>query len=199
MSISASIHEDTSLAGYCAAEYTPTRRGFDSFLGFYLGSQNHFSHDRDYKSAADDPPSFYDFREGEEVAEDYRGIYSTEVFRQRTKDIIMDVADRRELNAYGNYQPFFTFLSFQATHAPLQARAEVMKRIPVSGNPARDIYKAMVMDMDMAVADIVDTLKETGLYNDTLIVFTSDNGGAISHGASNWPLRSANVIPHSLL
>ena len=47
------------------------------------------------------------------------------------------------------------------------------------------------MDMDMAVAEIVATLKETGLYNDTLIVFTSDNGGAISHGASNWPLRCA--------
>ena len=79
----------------------------------------------------------------------------------------------------------------QATHAPLQARAEVMDLIPESGNPARDIYKAMVMDMDMAVAEIVATLKETGLYNDTLIVFTSDNGGAISHGASNWPLRWA--------
>ena len=64
-----------------------------------------------------------------------------------------------------------------------------MDLIPESGNPARDIYKAMVMDMDMAVAEIVATLKETGLYNDTLIVFTSDNGGAISHGASNWPLR----------
>lgn len=66
-----------------------------------------------------------------------------------------------------------------------------MDLIPESGNPARDIYKAMVMDMDMAVAEIVATLKETGLYNDTLIVFTSDNGGAISHGASNWPLRCA--------
>ena len=64
-----------------------------------------------------------------------------------------------------------------------------MKLIPETGNPARDIYKAMVMDMDLAVAEIVETLKETGLYDDTLIVFTSDNGGAISHGASNWPLR----------
>jgi len=176
--------------GYCAAEYTPTRRGFDTFLGFYLGSQNHFTHDRDYKSLPNDPPAFYDFREGEEVAKtNYEGVYSTQIFKRRTKDIIKSVADRRELNAYGNYQPFFTFLSFQATHAPLQARAEVMDLIPESGNPARDIYKAMVMDMDMAVAEIVATLKETGLYNDTLIVFTSDNGGAISHGASNWPLR----------
>merc|ERR1712240_166202 len=47
----------------------------------------------------------------------------------------------------------------------------------------------MVLDMDLAVHDIVDTLKDTGLYNDTIIVFTSDNGGAISHGASNYPLR----------
>ena len=45
--------------------------------------------------------------------EDYQGVYSTQIFKSRTKDIIKSVADRRELNAYGNYQPFFTFLSFQ--------------------------------------------------------------------------------------
>lgn len=61
-----------------------------------------------------DPPAFYDFREGEEVAKtNYEGVYSTQIFKRRTKDIIKSVADRRELNAYGNYQPFFTFLSFQ--------------------------------------------------------------------------------------
>merc|ERR1712106_1132235 len=49
--------------------------------------------------------------------------------------------------------------------------------------------KAMVLDMDLAVASIVRSLKENDLYNDTIIIFTSDNGGAISHGASNWPLR----------
>ena len=53
----------------------------------------------------------------------------------------------------------------------------------------RDIYKAMVLDMDDAVTDIVASLKKNNLYNDTIIVFTTDNGGAISHGASNWPLR----------
>merc|ERR1711953_619360 len=175
--------------GYCASEYTPTRRGFDTFLGFYLGSQNHFSHDRDYKSSPSDPPTFYDFRENEDVAPEYDGEYSTIVFKERSEKIIRSVAEARDLNAYGNYKPFFLYLSLQATHAPLQARAEVMAKIPQSSNPARDIYKAMVYDVDMAVDEIVQTLKETNLYSETLIVFTSDNGGAISHGASNYPLR----------
>jgi len=176
--------------GYCAWEYTPTRRGFDSFLGFYLGSENHFSHARDYKTNPEDPPEFYDFRENEDVARtDYQGVYSTTIFRKRSKDIIADVAEERALNAYQNYDPFFLYLSFQATHAPLQARAEMLAKIPQTGNPARDIYKAMVLDMDIAIADIVQTLKDTELYNDTIIVFTSDNGGAISHGGSNFPLR----------
>ena len=178
------------IPGYCAWDYTPTRRGFDTFLGFYLGSQNHFSHDRDYKSHPDDPPAFYDFRKNEEVAkEGYDGVYSTLVFKDRTIDIINNVADERELNAYGNYKPFFLYLSFQATHAPLQARAEILAKVPQTTNPARDIYKAMVYDMDLAVGEIVKTLQLKNLSDDTILIVTSDNGGAISHGASNYPLR----------
>ena len=178
------------LSGYCAWDYTPNRRGFDTFLGFYLGSENHFSHDRDYKSHPSDPPAFYDFRHNEEVAEEgYAGKYSTVVFRERSIDIINRVADERDLNAYGNYKPFFLYLSMQAPHAPLQARSEILAKIPQSTNPARDIYKAMVYDVDLALGDIVQTLREQKLYNDTIIVVTSDNGGAISHGASNFPLR----------
>ena len=123
------------------------------------------------------------------MAKEYRGQYSTELFKERSLDIISRVADSRDLNAYGNYKPFFLYLSLQATHAPLQARAEAMAQIPQSSNPARDIYKAMLYDVDLAVSQIVESLKDKDLYKDTVIVFTSDNGGAISHGASNFPLR----------
>ena len=179
-----------TFSGYCAWEYTPTRRGFDTFLGHYLGSQNHFSHDRDYKTHPSDPPTFYDFRLNEKIAkEGYKGVYSTIIFKQRSLDIINSVADERDLNAYGNYKPFFLYLSLQAPHAPLQARAEILAGIPQTSNPARDIYKAMIKDVDLALGEIVTGLRDKGLYNDTLIVVTSDNGGAISHGASNFPLR----------
>ena len=69
------------------------------------------------------------------------------------------MADTRDLNAYGNYKPFFLYLSFQATHAPLQARSDILAKIPESTNPARDIYKAMVYDMDLAIGEIVKVLK----------------------------------------
>merc|ERR1719474_131489 len=176
--------------GYCSVDYTPTRRGFDTFLGFYLGSQEYFTHSRDYKEKETDASDYLDFRENLAPTNKYNNKHSTQVFRDRTIDILDEIKAGRELNAYQKYDPFFIYLSFQATHAPLQAREETLKKIPQSDNFARDIYKAMVLDMDQAVDKIVRRLKANNLYNDTIIVFTSDNGAAISHGGgSNYPLR----------
>merc|ERR1719481_687081 len=47
----------------------------------------------------------------------------------------------------------------------------------------------MLAPLDDAIGVIVDTLKETGQFEKTLIVFTTDNGGSVSHAASNLPLR----------
>ena len=77
------------------------------------------------------------------------------------------------------------FISKKVPLCPTNENSDFLK---MSGK-TRDIYKAMVLDMDDAVKDIVKSLKKNDLYNDTVIVFTTDNGGAISHGASNWPLR----------
>ena len=43
------------------------------------------------------------------MAKEYRGLYSTEVFKAKSLDIISRVADYRDLNAYENYQPFFLY------------------------------------------------------------------------------------------
>ena len=47
----------------------------------------------------------------------------------------------------------------------------------------------MATAMDSAIGQVVAALKESGLYDDTLIVFTGDNGGQIFSGGNNWPLR----------
>ena len=110
-------------------------------------------------------------------------------------------------------RPFFAFLSFYSVHIPLQGSAELIEKyeekaagVPTSG-PAwgreRDsdvrliqnhpTYAAMVEVMDSAVGIVLDKLDELGLAENTLIVFTSDNGGLSTKEGSptaNVPLRA---------
>jgi arylsulfatase A-like enzyme len=111
-------------------------------------------------------------------------------------------------------QPFFAMLSFYAVHAPVQTtadrwkkyrdRAERMgltrnnqrfifdRRLPVRQVQDHPIYAGMVETMDEAVGLVLTQLKELGLEDNTIICFTSDNGGVSSGDAfatSNLPLR----------
>ena len=60
-------------------------------------------------------------------------------------------------------------------------------------NPARQVYLAMLASVDEGVGRLVKTLKETGEYDNTIIAFTTDNGGSVAHAASNAPLRGTKV------
>jgi arylsulfatase A-like enzyme len=96
-------------------------------------------------------------------------------------------------------EPFFIYLPHYAVHTPLQAREEDIARHPApakfSGQQNSSVYAAMIDTLDASVGRLLDKLKELGLTDDTLVVFTSDNGGlATSEGphtpaTSNAPLR----------
>ena len=89
-------------------------------------------------------------------------------------------------------QPFFLYFPHYGVHTPLQAKKEVIakyERIPEAERQGKPEYAAMVESVDDSVGRVVTTLKELKLDENTVIVFTSDNGG-FYNATSNAPLRA---------
>jgi arylsulfatase A-like enzyme len=92
-------------------------------------------------------------------------------------------------------QPFALMLSHYAVHSPIKAKPadiEIFHRLPASDhfNPT---YAAMVKSVDDSVGRVVDALRETGLEKNTVVVFTSDNGG-LTPITSNYPLLGGKSL-----
>jgi arylsulfatase A-like enzyme len=97
-------------------------------------------------------------------------------------------------------RPFFVLLSHYAVHIPIQAKAESISRYETPGESAphrNPVYAAMLESVDQSVGAVMRTLDENGLADNTLVVFTSDNGGLLTpqppNGlppTSNRPLRA---------
>nr|KAG5693863.1 hypothetical protein BaRGS_009919 [Batillaria attramentaria] len=92
--------------GFCNWKYTPTFRGFDSYLGYYNAAEDYYTHVIG---------SGYDFRKDKDVDAADNGTYSAYVFTDRIIDII---------STHNKSQPLFLYLPFQSVHAPLEVPVE---------------------------------------------------------------------------
>jgi arylsulfatase A-like enzyme len=150
-------------------QYRPLRRGFDEFYGF-LG---HGAHD------------YFNLK----ITDEYTSIYRNEKLIDDTGYLTQNLA--REAVSFverNRGQPFFLYLPFNAVHMPLQAPREDIKRFN-TGDENRDVYLAMLAQMDDAIGEVLDALERTGADKNTLVVFFSDNGGARANFANNGVLR----------
>uniref|UniRef100_A0A3P9M9B4 Arylsulfatase B n=1 Tax=Oryzias latipes TaxID=8090 RepID=A0A3P9M9B4_ORYLA len=159
----------------------PTRRGFDSYFGYYLGSEDYYTHTRCYPiTALNLTRCALDLRDGEEVATAYKGAYSTELFSQRAVSVIAK---------HNASQPLFLYVAMQAVHEPLQVPERYVTPYSFIKDVSRRKYAGMVSAMDEAVGNISLALRQAGLWDNTVLVFSTDNGGQTRAGGSNWPLR----------
>ena len=97
-----------------------------------------------------------------------------------------------QLEAQKKEDPFFLYLAYNAPHSPIQPPEEwvdkVKNREPgISDKRAR--FVALTEHMDYGIGQVVQSLKDNGIYDDTLVIFTSDNGGSLRFGSDNGPLR----------
>ncbi|HMO76640.1 MAG TPA: sulfatase-like hydrolase/transferase [Sphingopyxis sp.] len=88
-------------------------------------------------------------------------------------------------------RPFFLYLAFNAPHTPLQATKAEYDKLPQIADHKTRVYGAMIAHMDRRIGDIMAKLKALGIDDNTLVIFTSDNGGAWYNGMEglNAPYR----------
>ncbi|XP_021345495.1 arylsulfatase I-like, partial [Mizuhopecten yessoensis] len=162
--------------GFCNWRYTPTQRGFDSFLGFYTGAQDYYKHTRE---------NGYDFRYNATVYHPPRKQYSTKTYADRAVEVIRE---NRKTD-----KPLFMYLSFQSVHTPLQVPRKFQSLYKNVKNKERRIYNGMVTAMDSAIGTVVAALKKYRYLQNSIIVFTTDNGGAAHVAGNNLPLRGSKT------
>ena len=88
-------------------------------------------------------------------------------------------------------RPFFMYLAFNAPHTPLQATKADYDRLPQIKDHKARVYGAMIAQLDRRIGDVMAKLKDAGIDDNTLVIFTSDNGGAWYNGMPdlNAPFR----------
>lgn len=85
--------------------------------------------------------------------------------------------------------PWFMYLSMNAPHTPLEPTSEQLARVSNIADPLRQKYAGLIVGLDDAIGQVLDTLESTSQRENTLVIFLSDNGGNPStSGASNAPL-----------
>lgn len=88
-------------------------------------------------------------------------------------------------------RPFFMYLAYNAPHTPLQATKADYDALPQIKDHTTRVYGAMVRQLDRGIGRVLQSLKDQGIDDNTLVIFTSDNGGAWYTGLkdSNAPFR----------
>jgi arylsulfatase A-like enzyme len=156
--------------GHFRPEYLPTRRGFEHQYGHYNGALDYFTHIRD---------GGFDWHRDDRVSRDEG--YSTHLIAREAV---------RRIETRDRSRALFLYVAFNAVHAPHQVPENYKAPYAHLAEPRRT-YAGMLAALDEAVGQVVDAIDREGLRNNTIIVFSSDNGGpAPGRVTSNGPLRA---------
>ena len=161
--------------GFCDQRLRPNHRGFDSAFGFMgagIGYNAHVGDQIPGKSS-----KYHDYWRNDDSVEGMS--YCTDDYINEFNQMIDKRIDTKDTD------PFFVYMSFNAPHAPHSAPDEAyLKRHKDS--PRKD-YWATLTRMDWNVGRMVDKLRESGDFENTIFIYQSDNGD--KDGTGSYPLR----------
>lgn len=190
-------------AGYQGPAQMPLARGFDSYLGYLADSVDHYTMTRPPKAvntpggceeAGFTNPYIVDFWQNEGPANDLNssGAWLDSMTMDQT---IKDIED------HDPDQPLLLIHAFASIHTPLDPPEEMQQKYGDVDDVTRRAYLTMVNFVDESAGRVVDALKKKGMWENTLFVMSSDNGGPtypginaqLHGGASNFPLKGSKT------
>ena len=191
------------------AQYHPHRHGFDEFFGFtheghyfvpppykgvttllrrkklpggvdgrWIGKKN-----LHYHTWRSDEP---DYDANNPIVRGGQPVIETEYLTDALTREAADFIDRHD------DKPFFLYLAYNAVHSPLQGADAYMEKFDHIKDIHRRIFAAMLANMDDSVGCVMEQLRKSGLEENTIVFFLSDNGGPTKElTSSNLPLRGS--------
>ena len=160
-------------------QYIPTKHGFDYYFG--IPYSNDMDAVRKLKRKDHHHPNYKNYNvplmRNEEIIE--RPVYQHTITKRYSEEAVKFIKENSD-------KPFFIYLAHNLPHIPLFVSEKF------DGTSQRGLYGDVVEEIDFGVGQIIDTLKQEGLEENTLVVFTSDNGPWLvynEHGGSAGLLR----------
>lgn len=151
----------------------PLGRGFDHAYGNLSGWIDYTTHERH---------GILDWRRGRDDVREPG--YATHLLARECVRVIRERDPQK---------PLLLVASFTAPHTPLTLPPGRSIDAAEGADAARRVYALMVDELDRAVGEIARALEDAGIDDDTIVVFASDNGGAVRFGATNTPLRDGKA------
>src|SRR5262249_3502938 len=158
-------------------EFSPLKSGYDYFFGIFGGAADYFNHGADYARGGPAASQLYE----QEVPIERHG-YMTNLLGDRAVQVVEGYARTRE--------PFFVSLHFTAPHWPWEgpddeAESKRIRDLFHRDGGTQKTYATMVQSLDVNIGRVLQTLDVHGLADNTIVVFTSDNGG--ERVSKTWP------------
>lgn len=206
--------------GMATPEHSPASRGFDSWLGYWHHSNDYFTHAEEkcygqdvrdlWAMKKDDPTSAsreryqrngpaVELQNGPSCSDANQVAAPGELCEYEEQVLVDEVL--RLINTYESTTstavtkqkpPLYLLYSMHLVHMPLEIQQEALDLFDHIHDEYRKKMHAMVYTMDNYIGQIVEALHRNGMWEDTLLVFHSDNGGEIMTqfcGGNNYPLR----------
>eukprot|EP00039_Didymoeca_costata_P023730 m.8049 g.8049 ORF g.8049 m.8049 type:complete len:532 (+) comp3827_c0_seq1:92-1687(+) len=171
----------------------PMNRGFNSSLLYFEAAQDHYTQQGGGLAL---PPWFRknktchfpytDFWRNDGPAKDLVGQYSGISFTNEAMSIVSAHAQAEAKT------PFYIYLAYQNCHAPLEVPQKYIDRHSNIPDQSRMKYTAMVDFVDESLGNITSLMKSQNLWESTIMILVSDNGGPIG-SANNFPLKAGKV------